>query len=54
MEIRLGVFFISSFFHFILVLGTLLMLGVLIRDKSKIEPKFDPHNNTGNFSGLFQ
>lgn len=54
MEIGLGVFFISSlFFRFVLVLGVL-MLGVLIRNKFKIQPKLDAHNNTGNFSGLFK
>lgn len=44
----------SSFLNFILVLGTLLILGVLIRNKSKIQPKLDPHNNTGHFAGLFK
>lgn len=30
------------------------MLGVLIRNKSKIQPKLDLHNTTGHFSGLFK
>jgi len=51
-EIRLGVFFFL-FFHFILVLGELLRLGGLIRNKSKIKSKLDPHNKAGNCSGLF-
>lgn len=42
------------FFNFISVLGTLLVLGVLTRNKSKIQPKLDLHNNTGHFSGLFK
>lgn len=52
MEIKFGVF-LFFFFLFILVLGTLLGLGGLIRNKSKIQSKLDPDDKAGNNSGLF-